>query len=263
MWLFPKFDFAQKKQRSNHVHNGSNLFAQVLACIDFSAFQNIVDAHEGDKGAKGFKCRLQLTTLLFAYTAGFDSLRETVDGLATQGGDLSHLGMPKASSRSNLAYANEHRPAKIYEDFFYYLTKTLLPKIDAPAKPGNFKGKLFSFDSTTIDLCLSLFEWASFHHSKGAAKIYIMLDHDSLLPVFANVTEGKVYDVKAMKTSLETILSITNRHSWIVMDSGYVDYELFRLLTEREVFFVTRLKTNSAYEVVESREVPKKPGNRF
>ena len=242
------------------MNNGSNLFAQMLSNIDFSAFQNIVNAHEGDKGTKGFSCRDQLVTMLFAHIAGFDSLREAVDGLATQGGDLSHLGMSKAPSKSCLAYMNEHRSAEIYEEFFYHLTKTLLPKIKGSAKPGNFKGKLFSFDSTTIDLCLSIFEWARFHHSKGAIKIHTMLDHDSLLPVFANVTTGNTHDVSAMKANLETILSIAEKQSWIVMDRGYVDYELFKLLTEREVFFVTRLKTNSAYEIVEEHEVPKNRG---
>ena len=233
------------------MSNSSNLLAQLLTFVDKRLFQSIVNRHNGDKGAKGFTCWSQFVTMLFAHIAGFDSLRETVDGLATQGGKLNHFGLEKAPSRSNLAYANEHRPAEIFEEFFYALVALLQPKMSGGIKPKNFNGNLFSFDSTTINLCLSLFPWAKFHHMKGAFKIHLMLSHEGMIPVFANVTEGSVHDVKALKDNLDEVLPILVKHSWIVMDRGYNDYELFQTLTENEVNFVTRLKTNAAYDVVE------------
>jgi len=191
--------------------------------------------------------------MLFCQLGRAHTLREICGGLASCEGKLKHLGVPDAPKRSTLAYANEHRPWQLYETVFHQL----LGKCQAAvAKRGGkkkfrFKNKLMSLDASTVDLVLSLFDWAKFRRAKGAVKLHLLLDHDGYLPSFAVITTGKVSDIRVarrMRFDPGTIL---------VIDRGYIDYEWFVELTLQGVFFVTRLKDNAVYEVVEERKVPK------
>jgi hypothetical protein len=181
------------------------------------------------------------------------SLREICGGLACCLGKLRHLGVTTAPNKSTLAYANEHRPWQLYQAVF----EQLLPKCQVLARGKSkfrFKNKLYSLDSTVVDLCLSMFDWAKFRRTKGAIKLHLLLDHAGYLPTFGLITEGKVHDVKVAQTLQFAAGSV------VVMDRGYVDYLLFGRWTAEGVWFVTRLKDNAAYRVIARREVRKDQG---
>jgi hypothetical protein len=236
--------------------NGSHIFSQIIHRLDWDAFKFIVDRHRGDHAAKGITCRSQFAMMLFSHIAGADSLREICQGMAMQGGHLNHLGIERIAKKSSLAYANANRPWEIFRDMFEHMAKTIQLKLSRKSKPQGFKGKLFSIDSTTIDLCLSVFPWAKFHHRKGAVKVHTVLDHDGLLPVFADITHGRVHDQKAFRTMFQAHPELFPDSCVIAMDRAYVDYELFGTMTARRVWFVTRLKANALYRVVETSEIP-------
>ena len=197
--------------------------------------------------------------MLFCQLGHAKSLREICGGLAASEGKLRHLGLPTAPPRSTLAYANEHRPWQLQQTVFEQLLAKC--QILAASQPGTrkkrkfrFKNPLLSLDATVIDLCATMFDWAKFRLTKGAVKLHLLLDHDGYLPSFAVITEGKKHEVRVareMRFAPGTIL---------VFDRGYADYEWFTSLTEQGVYFVTRLKENADYGVVEKREVPQRRG---
>ena len=186
--------------------------------------------------------------MTFCQLAHADSLREICNGLACSEGKLVHVGITNAPNKSTLSYANEHRPAALFEDLFYTSLNRFREQEGMGARKAKFrfKNKLLSLDSTTISLCLDLFPWAKFRRAKGGVKAHVLLDHDDYLPSYVLITEAKKSDVR-MAQSLDL-----NAGSIVAMDRGYNDYALFGKWTDSEVFFVTRLKDNAAYEVVES-----------
>lgn len=228
----------------------SSLFSQIVSLFDRIRFRNLVTKHKAENRSKGFASWDHFVSMIFCQLAQAKSLREICGGLACCEGKLRHLGMNEAPKKSTLSYANANRPWKMFEDLFY---ETLgICSLAAPGKHKfRFKNKLLSMDSSTISLCLSIFPWAKFRQTKGAVKLHLLLDHDGYLPVFANITEGKQADVHF---AWDIPLSAG---SIIVMDRGYNDYLLFNHWTTRGVFFVTRLKENASYEIVEERPVPK------
>jgi hypothetical protein len=191
--------------------------------------------------------------MLFCQLAHAESLREICNGLGCCLGKLVHLGITKAPNKSTLAYANEHRPAKLYEDLFYTALARFRDEegLGARKKKFRFKNKLLSLDSTTISLCLELFPWAKFRRAKGGVKAHVLLDHDDYLPRYVLITEAKRSDVKMADAFT------LNPGSIVAMDRGYNDYRLFFKWTTEEIYFVTRLKENAAYEVVQECVVPK------
>jgi len=180
-------------------------------------------------------------------------LREICNGLGCCVGKLVHLGITKAPNKSTLSYANGHRPAELYEDLFYTALARFRDEegLGARKKKFRFKNKLLSLDSTTISLCLELFPWAKFRRAKGGVKAHVLLDHDDYLPRYVLITEAKRSDVKMADAFT------LNPGSIVAMDRAYNDYGLFFKWTTMEVYFVTRLKENAAYEVVEECVVPK------
>ncbi len=230
-------------------HNTS-LFAEILKLIPANVFKRIVKLHGGDRYAKGFTCHDQLVSMLFLQFARLNSLREISDGLRVTCGKLNHLGMKKAPSKSTLSYANEHRSFKMYEDLFYTILEKCMSETNGKKQKFRFENKLYSMDATVIDLCASAFPWAHFRQTKGAVKLHTILDHDGYLPVFMDITEGSRHEVKvAHEIEFPSGCIVT-------MDRGYFDYELFNKWDEQGVFFVTRLKSNTPYEVIESYSVP-------
>jgi transposase len=187
--------------------------------------------------------------MLFCQFGKAQSLREITDGLSTCEGKLAHLGI-KAPKRSTLSYANSHRPWELFQATFYDLLEACHTVASKKKRKFRFKNKLYSIDSTTIDLCLSTYNWAKFRQTKGAIKLHMRLDHDGYLPDFAVVTEGRVSDIKALSAfDFEP-------GSMYVFDRGYNDYCLFGELCEKGVSFVTRMKDNAAYDVLDSKVVP-------
>lgn len=177
------------------------------------------------------------------------SLREIEGGLKSCEGKLAHLGI-EAPARSSLSYANGHRPWELFEKVFYGLFEIVAAKA-VGKKKFRFKNKLVSLDSTVIDLCLSMYDWAKFRRTKGAVKLHLVLDHDGYLPCFGIITEGKVHEVKAAHEIHFAPATI------VVDDRGYNDYRWFARWTDGGVYFVTRMKDNALFEVLEEREVPK------
>ena len=226
-----------------------SLFSQILSLFQRSDFARHVRELKVEHRAKGFSSWDQFVAMLFCQLAQARSLREITDGLKSCEGKLKHLGLAQEPKRSTLSYANAHRPWELYERLFH----DLLAQCQAlsPKKKFRFKNKLLSLDSTTVELCASMFDWAHFRQTKGAVKLHLLLDHDGYLPVFGHLTDGKAGDVTVAQT-----LDFP-KGSIVAMDRGYVDYALFTRWTRQGVFFVTRLKSNADIARVESRPVPK------
>jgi hypothetical protein len=225
------------------------MFSQILKLIPRIDFERIVKETGAEYRSKGLSSWSQFVAMLFCQLGRAHSLREIEGGLKSCEGKLAHLGI-EAPARSSLSYANGHRPWELFEKVFYGLFETVAAKA-VGKKKFRFKNKLVSVDSTVIDLCLSMYDWAKFRRTKGAVKLHLVLDHDGYLPCFGIITDGKVADVKAahqMHFAPDTI---------VVDDRGYNDFRLFAKWTDASVYFVTRMKDNTLFEVVEEHDVPK------
>ena len=240
------------KEEGTPIVQTASLFNQLLQQFPRTEFGALVKKHSAERGAKGFSCWTQLVSMLFCQLAHADSLREICNGLACCLGKLVHLGVGKAPNKSTLSYANEHRAAKLYEDLFYAALQRFREQegLGARKQKFRFKNKLLSLDSTTFTLCLELFPWAKFRTAKGGVKAHVLLDHDDYLPRYVLITEARCSDVK-----ITNALPL-NSGSIVVMDRGYNDYALFGTWTVEEIYFVTRLKEDAAFEVVEQCAIP-------
>jgi hypothetical protein len=232
----------------------SSIFSQLLQLFSRVEFQHLVTVTRAERHAKGFTCWGQFVAMLFCQLGQAHSLREICGGLATSLGKMVHLGLKKAPSRSTLAYANEHRPWQLYEKLFYHLLTICRQQMKCQHK-FRFKNKLLSFDASVIDLCLSIYDWAHFRRTKGAIKLHLLLDHAGYLPEFVNISTGKVHEVNVLKTLHFQPGTI------IVFDRGLVDYRQWGLWTNQGVYFVTWLKSNADYKVVQ--ENPITPGKHI
>ena len=228
-----------------------SIFSQLLQLFPRTAFHELVMATRAERHARGFTCWGQFVAMLFCHLGRAHSLREIWGGLASCEGKLAHLGIT-APARSTLAYANAHRPWQLYEQVFYQLLVRC--QAVAWAKKFRFKNTLLSLDATVIDLCAEMFEWAAFRRTKGAVKLHFTLDHDGYLPTTLVITEGKRHEVTIARRQTFAPGTI------LVMDRGYIDFAWFARLTDLGVFFVTRLKTRTAYDVVQAHDVPSRGG---
>jgi hypothetical protein len=226
-----------------------SIFAQILRLIPRTTFHKAVLEHEAERHARGFTCWGQLVAMLFCHLGQARSLREICNGLAASEGKLKHLGVPDAPKRSTLAYANEHRPWQLYETVFHQLLGQCQNEARGKKK-FRFKNKLVSLDSTSIDLCAEIYDWAKYKRTKGAVKLHLVLDNEGYLPCFAVITPGKTHDITVGRTLRFEPGTIA------VFDKGYVDYPWWKQITEDEAYFVTRLKEDLKYEVIGERETP-------
>ncbi len=190
-------------------------------------------------------------TMAMAQLAGRDSLRDIVENISAQAHRLYHLGSAKLS-RSNLSRINEDKPCALYEALFGKLLSRCQGM--APGHNFRFKNPLYSLDASTIDLCLSVFPWADFRSTKGAIKLHGGLNHAGYLPEFVTVTGGKTSDIEVGRT-LEF-----PQGSRVAIDRGYNDYAWYKQLTEKGIFFVTRLKSNARTRLVSRRAIPADKG---
>ena len=226
-----------------------SMFSQILKLIPRTEFERIVKETGAEYRSKGLSSWSQFVGMLFCQLGRAHSLREIEGGLKSCEGKLVHLGI-EAPARSSLSYANGHRPWELFEKVFHGLFETVAAKA-VGKKKFRFKNKLVSLDSTVIDLCLSLYDWAKYRRTKGAVKLHLVLDHDGYLPCFGIITDGKVADVKAAHQIHFAPGTI------VVDDRGYNDYRLFANWTNAGVYFVTRMKDNALFDVIEEREVPR------
>lgn len=230
-----------------------SLFSQILKFIPRNDFEGEVRKRNAERHARGVSCWQQFVSMLFCQLGRAHSLREIEQGLKSCEGKLSHLGI-HALSKSSLSYANAHRPWQVYEGVFHLLFARFQGQLSVGGSRKKskfkFKNKLVSLDSSVIDLCLKMYDWAKFRTTKGAIKLHLLLDHDGYLPCFCVITTGKVADVRVaqgLKLQPGTI---------VVDDRGYNDYGLFGSWTAAGVYFVTRMKDNAIYRVVKNLPVP-------
>ena len=189
--------------------------------------------------------------MAFIHLAARRSMRDGLRCLCAAGSRLYHWGL-KNVARSTLADANNSRPVGFFQDLFAEMYALCRPC--APKHKFRFKAKVFSLDATTIKLCLSLFPWASFRQKKGGVKMHTLLDHNGYIPAFVTVTDAKTHESRMAK-ALEL-----PKGSIVVFDKGYISYLWFRLLDVAGVFFLTRLKKNATYKLLERRPVNRKTG---
>lgn len=230
----------------------ASLFNQLLHHFPRLEFAGLVKKHRAERAAKGFDCWTQFVAMLFCQLGHADSLREICNGLGCCLGKLVHLGIANAPNKSTLSYANEHRPAALYQDLFYSALARFREQEGLGIRKSKFRfrHKLLSLDSTTISLCLSLFPWAKFRGAKGGVKAHVLLDHDDYLPRYVLLTPARASDVRIAHAFTPPPGSI------VTMDRGYIDFRLFAGWIAAGVFFVTRPMHHMVYEVVESRRPP-------
>jgi len=231
------------------VNRFSSIFGQILHLFPRREFFEAVEATRADRGAKGFDCWDQFVAMLFCQLGQAHSLREICGGLASCFGKARHLGIQTAPKRSTLAYANEHRPWQLYEKLFYQILGRC-QQLQFGKRKFRFKNRLFSLDASLIPLCASLFDWAKYRRTKGAVKLHLLLDHEGYLPVLARITTGRIHEIRIARTLNFPAGSI------VVVDRGYVDFDLFGSWNRGGVFFVTRQKGNAHYRIVEERAIP-------
>jgi hypothetical protein len=232
----------------------ASLFNQLLHHFPRNEFGALVKLTKAERHARGFTCWGQFVAMLFCQLAHADSLRLICNGLTCCLGKLKHLGISVAPSKSGLAYANQKRPAALFQQLFWKTLERFRGQsmLGPSQKPFRFKNKLLLLDSTTISLCLSLFPWAQFKKVKGGVKAHVLLDHDDYMPQFVHFTGAFHSDVQAAH------LLPVQRGSIIVMDRAYIDYELWAKWTTQGMFFVTRLRHDLKIDIVDERPVPQK-----
>jgi hypothetical protein len=224
----------------------TTILNQVLQIIPRHEFEKIVNDQKGDFASKGFTCWNQFIALVFGQLSGQTGLRGIETGLESNRSALYHLGM-KQVKRSTLSYANNNRPSSIYENVFSNVLQKVL-SIKRSHK-HRFKNPLYSIDATTIDLCLSVFPWATFRKRKGGIKLNVKLDHQGYIPTFMSMSTANVHELKSLR-DMEF-----NKGDVITFDRGYTDFNLFAMYCNTGIYFVTRLKKNANYSVIERRNV--------
>ena len=232
----------------------ASLFNQLLQHFPRTEFAELVKTTRAERHARGFNCWTQFVAMLFCHLAHADSLRLICNGLQCCLGKLTHLGISAAPNKSSLAYANQHRPAALFEQLFWKTVNRFRSQsmLGNSAKPFRFKNKLLSLDSTTISLCLSLFPWAQFKKIKGGVKAHVLLDHDDYMPQFVHFTGAFHSDVQvAHRLPVQ-------RGSIIVMDRAYIDYQLWAKWHTQGMFFVTRLRHDLQIKTIDERAVAKR-----
>lgn len=226
------------------------LFAQIIGKLDRSKFKKLVKAHQSDKHQKGYNSWTHLVSMLFCQFAKSQSVRDISNGLRSATGNLNHLGVDKAPSKSTISYQNKHRSYEVFKDYYYALQEILGQHPGFKQTKFRIKSKIFLLDSTTISLSLSLFDWAKYKTAKGAVKMHTLLDFDGNLPAYINITNGKTadnkgaYDVPLLKGSV------------IVADRFYNDFSLLNIWDSKGVYFVIRHKDNLQFKVVKENKLP-------
>jgi len=229
----------------------NTIVSQILKLIPRHEFEALAKQHHSGRSFRTASRWSQFVTMTLAQLSGRNSLRDIVDNLSAQAHRLYHLGSATLS-RSTLSRINEDKPYTLYEALFGKLLGRC--RSHAPDHPFRFKNPLYSLDASTIDLCLSVFPWADFRTTKGAIKLHVGLNHAGYLPEFVTVTQGKHHDVTVGRTLQFPKGSI------VAIDKGYNDYAWYKQLTDKGIFFVTRLKTNARYRTVCRRSVSTNKG---
>lgn len=226
------------------------LFSQIISKLDRNSFSKLVKERGTDKHQKGFNSWTHLVSMLFCQFAKSQSVRDISNGLRSATGNLSHMGVQMAPSKSTISYQNKHRDWELFKDYYFKLLKSLGQHPNFKQVKFRIKSKIMLLDSSTISLCLSLFDWAKYKTAKGAVKMHTLLDFDGNLPAYINITDGKTadnkgaYDIPLLKRSV------------IVADRFYNDFSLLNVWDSNQVFYVVRHKENLQFTSIKENELP-------
>jgi hypothetical protein len=218
------------------MNYGKYVFAQITEFLPRRVFDAIVEKYEGNKYVKHFTSWIQLLVMIFGQLAGRNSLRDLIVAVEAHSSKSCHLGFGQHITRSNLSKANERRESEIFEKFAYHLIEAAGKKLVNDA--FEIKGKIYAFDSTTIDLCLSVFWWAKFRKTKGGVKLHTLFEITTRIPAFVRITAATVNDVNAMDLIPYEV------GAYYIFDRGYVDFMRLYRITQLESFFVVGAKKN-------------------
>ena len=237
------------------MNQGKFIYSQLTDFLPKRVFDGLVAKYNGDKRVRHFSCWNQLLSMVFGQLTGRDSLRDLMVSIEPHKPKYYHLGFGKGTSRSNFANANEKRDCRIFEEYAFYL-------IDLARKSSivdqdfqlNIDGNIYAFDSTTIDLCLSVFWWAKFRTTKGGIKLHTLYDVKTSIPCFIHVSTASVHDVNALD------LLYYEPGGYYILDRGYVDYTRLYRIHQNSAFFVIRAKDNLQFRRMYSNKVNKDNG---
>jgi len=236
------------------MHAGQLVFAQVMAFAPWHTFRRLVEKYRGDFNVRTFRCVDHFLCLAFAQLTYRESLRDIEGCLGAQPSKLYHLGIRGNVTRSNLADANETRDWRIYCDFAQALIRMARRLYAKDPLAIELDNTVYALDSTTIDLCLSLFPWAPFRETKAAIKLHTLLDLRGAIPAFIFMTDGKWHDVNVLDVLLP------EPGAFYVMDRAYLDFHRLRTLNDAGAFFVTRAKSNFRCKRIYSAPVDRTTG---
>ena len=238
------------------MYTGKTVFSQLMDFLPMYEFRKCVDRYDGNYHTSSFSCMDQYLCMSFAQLTYRESLRDIEACLRSRKEKLYHLGIRGKISRSTLAEANEKRDWRMYADFCQILISQARSLYADEDFGVELKETAYALDSTTIDLCLSLFPWASFRKHKAAVKMHTLLDLRGNIPSFIEITEGTLHDVNILD------ILIPEPGSFYIMDRGYLDFERLYVLTQLLAFFVTRAKKNNKFRRIYSHPVDRTDGLR-
>jgi hypothetical protein len=236
------------------MNSGQMIFTQVMDIMPLKTFHRCVERYQGDFSVKHFICLEQFRVMAFAQLTYRESLRDTVTCLRSQSSKLYRMGIRSNVSRSTLADANEVRDWRIYADFAQHLIGVARKLYEKDRLAIDIEQTVYALDSTTIDLCLSVFPWAHFRTTKASVKLHTLIDLKGSIPTFIHISDGKLHDVNILD-----VLPI-EAGSIYVMDRGYVDFARLHSITRSLAFFVTRAKSTFSFERIYSHPVDKTTG---
>lgn len=229
------------------MNQGKMTFAQIMEFASQDSFKRCVERYKGNHRVKDFSCWKQFLCLAFGQLTHRESMSDTLLCLGLNSDKLYHLGIGKIASKSTLSRANETRDWRIFQDFALRLIDQANKLYSKENQLDmNLKGRVFALDSTTVDLCLDVFWWASFRSTKAAIKVHTLLDLKTSLPEFIVITNGDVHDVNILDE-----LSI-QKNSYYVMDKAYIDFKRLHKIHNEKAFFVVRAKENFQGTIVKS-----------
>ena len=220
------------------MYSGKTLFAQVMSFLPWTTFARIVDRYDGDRKVRTLRCTEHYRAMAFAQLTGRESLRDIEACLAAGSAKLYHSGFRAPVRRSTLADANEHRDWRIYADFSQRLIVQARALYANEPLATELNETAYALDSTTIDLCLSIFPWATFRTTKAAVKMHTLLDLRGSIPSFIHISDGKLHDVNVLD------LLVPEAGATYVMDRAYIDFQRLYALHQAGAFFITRAKKN-------------------
>jgi hypothetical protein len=237
------------------MNSGKYVFSQITSFLSAKKFDKYVDQYKGNRKVLHFTCWNQLMCLIFGQLSNCDSLSDLAVGLTAQRSKWYHLGMGTGLSKSNLAYANENRDWRIFAGFAHSLIEDakIICKNNADVLP-NIKGKVYSIDSSTVHLCLSIFWWAKYRQNKGAIKLHTQFDVKANIPTFIDVTDGLSHDLNFLDNL------VYEPGAFYIADKAYIDFRRLYMILKADAFFVTRAKENMNFRRLYSAKVNRTKG---